>query len=222
MSHLIVLDTIKQLDIDEETIKDNIDAYAVNHNLKEFDDKHMENLISELKVSFSKERSDRSEQLPSSNRLSRKIFQAPGREYARSCHSNKKAAHIKPRRNGRLLFGKHDFCKRQSLYSLQEFARVDLLDMANDRVWATPSKNDAFLSRKDSNVVKVSFDEVDSSLCDVTARQASSISIEIDPTVGEQDPKYPTVLALSTERRTWTSTSPKKCFVSPSSQLESR
>lgn len=54
-SHPIVLDAINQLDIDEDTIKDNIDAYAVNHNLKEFDDKHMTNLIIELKVSIEKE-----------------------------------------------------------------------------------------------------------------------------------------------------------------------
>lgn len=53
--HPIVLDAINQLDIDEDTIKDNIDAYAVNHNLKEFDDKHMTNLIIELKVSIEKE-----------------------------------------------------------------------------------------------------------------------------------------------------------------------
>lgn len=56
-------------------------------------------------------------------------------------------------------------------------------------VWATPSKNDAFISRKESNTVKTSFDEVDSTLCDVDAPQASSINIEIDPSVGEQDPK---------------------------------
>lgn len=56
LPYLLVLDAIKQLDIDEEVIKDNIDAYAVNHKLKEFDDNHMINLVSELKVSYRKEK----------------------------------------------------------------------------------------------------------------------------------------------------------------------
>ena len=41
-----------------------------------------------------------------------------------------------------------------------------------------------------SNTVNTRFDEVDNTLCDVDAPQASSINIEIDPSVGEQDPKY--------------------------------
>lgn len=137
-----------------------------------------------------RKRDEGSEQLPCSNRITRKISEAPRRKHASASDSNKKTTQIKPRWIGLLLFGIHDFDQRQPVCTLPKFSCVDTLCLVHDRVWATPSKNDAFISRKDSNTVKTSFDEVDSTLCDVDAPQASSINIEIDPSVGEQDPKY--------------------------------
>lgn len=56
--------------------------------------------------------------------------------------------------------------------------------------WPTPAKNEMFKNRKDRNVVKMTYSEVDSSLCNVDAPLSSSpATCESISTVGEQDEK---------------------------------
>lgn len=54
------------------------------------------------------------------------------------------------------------------------------------KTWPTPQKSDEFRSRKERNVVKISFDHVDETLCDVTAAPATSATCSVDTSIGEQ------------------------------------
>ena len=60
----------------------------------------------------------------------------------------------------------------------------------NARTWPTPSKNEMFKNRKEKNVVKTTYAEMDSSLCLVDAPLFDgSVACTVDPGVGEQDMK---------------------------------
>ena len=67
---------------------------------------------------------------------------------------------------------------------------MGILSRVNARTWPTPSKNEMFKNRKEKNVVKTTYAEMDSSLCLVDAPlYDGSVACTVDPGVGEQDMK---------------------------------
>jgi len=60
----------------------------------------------------------------------------------------------------------------------------------NPRTWPTPSKNEMFKNRKEKNVIKTTYAEMDPSICTVDAPLFDSpVTCVVDPGVGEQDVK---------------------------------
>ena len=62
--------------------------------------------------------------------------------------------------------------------------------MSFHRTWPTPVKSEVFSSRKERNIIKTSFDMVDSTICDEVAEYAESIEFTVLHSVGEQNSKF--------------------------------
>ena len=66
-----------------------------------------------------------------------------------------------------------------------KYVEIENLSLTH-RTWPTPIKSELFRNRKERNVVKSSFGELDSSICDENAITVEIINIQINPAVGEQ------------------------------------
>ena len=58
------------------------------------------------------------------------------------------------------------------------------------RTWPTPTKSELFRNRKERNVVKTSFEEIDLSICNDQAITVDKVNWQVSPCVGEQSQEY--------------------------------
>lgn len=79
----------------------------------------------------------------------------------------------------------------------------------HSRTWPTPVKSEIFKSRKEKNVVKTTYSAVDSTLCDESATIAKEVPCSVDPSVGEQDPKFSFPPAMTSSVRYINANEPK-------------